>query len=351
MSYPNFYYGDGGEAEMELFGANDFESGSEGLAFRSIGVEAQHSHLDAFDMQALKQGFDVHQTQDHFKNEAKAPAVVPKVDVAFSLPRTHFTLAHCTAQAAISRMQLSLDSAAIDMDCWFSAGECCWYGQHLSLQGTMEVVVHICQVGEGLVVSIRKLRSTCGLGVFGNIFRALQLCMCDTDSKENTDSTDNKDSTGPSKTGTISFDSPRTSASVVSADDFVLGTRVVFQLAQGLLEERIQGAQMLCDLSTKQAHYLELPAFQINCVDTLSALLSDNDVSVRTMGLMAALQFAELPSYRCRLQGQGIRDGLDSFLHPQEYQTVEARRCAISLLSLLEGEFTSRSIDRETLST
>ena len=108
----------------------------------------------------------------------------------------------------------------------------------------------------------------------------------------------------------------------------------------GDVESHVQCAKMLCDVAQKDARYLELPAFRVNCIELLEALVIDESEDVRQHAVMAIAAFAELASYKEAFLHSCILPVLFGLVEncsniEKVYETAQVRRTAATVLALL----------------
>ena len=123
-------------------------------------------------------------------------------------------------------------------------------------------------------------------------------------------------------------------ASQVSDEEFLEGVQPIFRMAACSLESRIQSVKMLCDVAQKDAHYLELPAFQPQCVQLLCELVMDETDDVRQHAVMAIAALAELDSYREAFIHSSVLPELFCLVENCQYETAQMRRTAAAILAV-----------------
>ena len=126
----------------------------------------------------------------------------------------------------------------------------------------------------------------------------------------------------------------------VTDEEFLQGIQPVFRMAEHSNESRVQCAKMLCDVSQKDAHYLELSAFRPQCVKMLESLVMDESEDVRQYAVMAVAAFVELPSYKEAFMSSAVLPVLFNLVEnnvdaQQAYETAQVRRTAARVIALL----------------
>ena len=186
------------------------------------------------------------------------------------------------------------------------------------------------QAANRFAVAVRKTSGDCSLsGTFTNFFNAMKAAL----------STDAAAGVPARKAFCIP---PMKCSVTVSDEDFVEGVQPIFRMgaASSCLESRIQSAKMLCDVSQKEARYLELTAFRPACVELLEALVTDESEDVRQHAVMAVASFAELASYKEAFLHSCVLPVLFGLVEncseaQQVYETAQVRRTAAAVLALL----------------
>ncbi len=182
------------------------------------------------------------------------------------------------------------------------------------------------QENAGYKVAVRKVTSDCSINsAFTNFFNAMK-CALSTDHCP-----------APRKAFVIP-----TGVSLIKLSDaeFLEGIQPIFRMSEHNNESRVQCAKMLCDVSQKDAHYLELSAFRLPCVRLLESLVLDESEDVRQYAVMAVAAFAELPSYKEALMCSAVLPMLFGLVEncvelQQAYETAQVRRTAARVLALL----------------
>lgn len=193
----------------------------------------------------------------------------------------------------------------------------------------MQINLYQDKVVNNYIVAARKISGCSAVsGCFNNFYSALQAALC----------------TDPNSCGTPvrkAFCIPTGMCLMkVSDEEFLGGILPIFRMAEHNNESRVQSAKMLCDVSQKDAHYLELSAFRPQCVKLLEALVMDESEDVRQYAVMAIAAFAELPSYKEAFMCSSILPVLFGLVEncsdlQQAYETAQVRRTAARVLAML----------------
>ena len=165
-------------------------------------------------------------------------------------------------------------------------------------------------------------------GCFNNFYSALQAALC-------------TDKSAPGTPVRKAFVIPTSVCMIKMSDEqFLEGIQPIFRMAEHSNESRVQCAKMLCDVSQKDAHYLELSAFRPQCVKMLESLVMDESDDVRQYAVMAVAAFVELPSYKEALMSSAVLPVLFHLVEnhvdaQQAYETAQVRRTAARVIALL----------------
>ena len=173
-------------------------------------------------------------------------------------------------------------------------------------------------------VAVRKVSCDCSINAcFTTFFNLMKTALC----------TDTTDCAKPVRKP---FCIPKSCgwASQVSDEEFLEGVQPIFRMAACSLESRIQSVKMLCDVAQKDAHYLELPAFQPQCVQLLCELVMDETDDVRQHAVMAIAALAELDSYREAFIHSSVLPELFCLVENCQYETAQMRRTAAAILAV-----------------
>lgn len=126
-----------------------------------------------------------------------------------------------------------------------------------------------------------------------------------------------------------------------SDEEFLLGIEPVFKMAQeACMEPRLEAAKMLCDLSCKEAHFLELSGFRSDCLIVLESLMKDSFADVRQHTIMALGKFAEISSYQEGIIFSRMLPVMFALVdncpnYELSYETAQIRRTASAVIELL----------------
>jgi hypothetical protein len=200
-----------------------------------------------------------------------------------------------------------------------------WRGKYLCGASSIDVEVHLYHGGAGrFTVAAQKVACDCSMNnVFGTFFNAMKSALCNDPTSQRT---------APARK---QFSIPTTSLVTVRDEDFVEGVTCVFKMCDSNTDGRVAGVKMLCDVSRKSAHFLELAAFQPKCVELLESLIQDEQDEVRQHAVMAVAAFAELDSYREAFLRSEVLPALFLLVENCQYETAQMRRTAASILALL----------------
>jgi hypothetical protein len=191
--------------------------------------------------------------------------------------------------------------------------------------------MYAAQNPNSFIIAARKIRCDCSQNtVFSKFFSAMKKALSGTDDSE---------TVGCRKRA---FCIP-TGVSVysVSDEEFLNGVCPLFKMTEDCLELRIQSVKMLCDIATKEARYLELPAFRLQALQALNALVVDESDDVRQHAVMAISVLVDLPTYKeAFIQSTNILPALFSLVEncPDQahaYETAQVRRTAAAVLAVL----------------
>jgi hypothetical protein len=202
-----------------------------------------------------------------------------------------------------------------------------WKGKYLKGSCSFDVEVNLYhdKAADTFTVAIRKVSCDSSVNhVFNTFFNAMKTALCN-------------DPSSPRSAPTRKpFCIPTTCSLVtITDDDFLQGVKCIFKMCDSSMEARVQGVKMLCDVSHKSAHFLELPAFRPKCVELLESLIQDEQDEVRQHAVMAVVAFAELDSYREAFLRSEVLPALFLLVENCQYETAQMRRTAASILALL----------------
>jgi hypothetical protein len=200
-----------------------------------------------------------------------------------------------------------------------------WRGKYLCGASSIDLEVHLYSGGaRSYTVAAQKVTCECSLNnVFNTFFNAMKSALCNDPTNQRA---------APARK---LFSIPTTSLVTVSDEDFLEGVNCVFKMCDSSTEARVQGVKMLCDVSRKSAHFLELAAFRPKCVELLESLIQDEQDEVRQHAVMAVVAFAELDSYREAFLRSEVLPALFLLVENCQYETAQMRRTAASILALL----------------
>jgi len=321
----------------ELFSVCDVEDLSGDLKWRAMTVESNHIENDTCISQASWNGKDNQSINTvAIFSEAKSSSTSHASfcpSVPFGMAGTNFTVEHSDFNTVFELINNVL-LAQNEMDFSYFSDEFLWRGKKLSCSGSMEVDINLYhdKSANNYVVAARKLRSDCGLGgTFQTFFAALKSSALSLDSVEGV---------GARKRFVIPNMASMPGANCVTDAEFLNGSHTIFRMCLSGLSERIQGAKMLCDVSKKEAHYLELPEFHSEVVRVLEALVQDDSDEVRQYAVMAVAAFAELASYKEAFLHSSILPALFGLVEnctnlELAYQMAQVRRTAASVLAVM----------------
>mmetsp|Transcript_5254 Transcript_5254/g.8580 ORF Transcript_5254/g.8580 Transcript_5254/m.8580 type:complete len:324 (+) Transcript_5254:268-1239(+) len=237
-----------------------------------------------------------------------------------------------------------------------------WKGKYLSGSSSFEMDINLYhnRTDNNYVVGVRKIKSDCCLqsGGFRSFYDSFKSALSSTPSLSSSASNTSAprkrfvipsgfkysavcqsvaNSSSCSTTGAVADGS---NSRVVTERAFLEGVRPAMKMALCCLENRIQGAKMLCDVSKKEAHYLELPEFHSEVVRVLEALVQDDSDEVRQYAVMAVAAFAELASYKEAFLHSSILPALFGLVEnctnlELAYQMAQVRRTAASVLAVM----------------
>jgi hypothetical protein len=147
----------------------------------------------------------------------------------------------------------------------------------------------------------------------------------------------------------LSSSASSSSASSVTEEQFLKGIQPLLQMSkETFFETRLEASKMLCDLSTKERNFLELPTCINLCCSSLELLLKDEFEDVKQFAVLALTAFAEFSSfYRSHILSSFGKSSLQEIVSlirnvevgSSTYATAQMRRKASYLLSLLIKEF------------
>jgi hypothetical protein len=189
----------------------------------------------------------------------------------------------------------------------------------------------VCGINHRYLIAVRKMRNDCvQSSTFSTFFNGLKKGLC-TDPESRC--------SGPPARKAFCIPTSRCLASVTDAQ-FLEGVEAVFKMGEGNLEAREQCAKMMCDIASKDAHYLELPAFRSKALYLLTELVVDESDDVRQHAIMAISVFADIPSYKEAFIQSSVLPVLFGLVEnaPDQahaYETAQVRRTAAAVLAVL----------------
>lgn len=321
----------------EFFQDEKAPDGEAGMRYRSLAVAPamrQEHVFHAFSDPASDPSFKndtsallVHAMNAKAGGPAAGPGALP--ELPFGLPRTHFTVSGTTMAAMQPQIQEYLD-ALKDMDFTFIAEQHMWKGKYL--QGAccfeMDVRAYQDRGSDEITFAVLKSKSDARCGKFMTFYEGLKACV-----------TGVPEAKKPRR-GVMLRELPADFA-VPTDDEFISGIEPVFKMAQeACMEPRLEAAKMLCDLSSKELHFLELDAFRSDCLVVLETLIQDNFHDVKQHTVMAISKFAKIDSYQEGIISSKILPVLFALVDNSpstipSFETAQIRRSAAATVALL----------------
>ncbi|KAJ1423903.1 hypothetical protein B484DRAFT_451745 [Ochromonadaceae sp. CCMP2298] len=293
------------------------------LKFRSIKVDEQGG--DFFYQPASHVDFGQAFAKSAVKSSSGSGSDCPSVP--FGIARTNFPVEKSDYGSVVQAIHDTL-LAQEDHDFSFVDHEHMWRGKYL--QGSccfeMDVNLYHDSAANNFIVAVRKVKCDSGLtGAFNKFYRELKTAL---------------GTPQPAPPKGPCFPSRCPGASAVTDKDFLDGVKSVFRMAYCLLENRVQAAKMMFDISQKDAHFLELPGFSVEAVKVLEALVSDEAEDVRQHAVMAVAAFVELASYKEAFMRSSMLSVLFGLVENcpdslQAYESAQVRRTAAAIMAVL----------------
>lgn len=328
------------DQDDELF--NAYEGPDADLKFRSVKVESGISHEPHFYHDSRPTGSDFLLETQFFKKVKEAAASNGNVcpSLPFGMSKTNFSMTNTDCGSVIQSVTNYL-SGLTEHDFSFIKDDFMWKGKFLQGSASYEFDINLYHQrgSENYTVVVTKMKSDCAPnGGFFDFFAAFKTALA-TPTAGDVESAAAPARRRPGPPPSFSFGTP---ACVLSDEDFLSGIQPVFKMAHGCIESRVQSAKMLCDVSQKSAHYLELPAFRAACITTLKAMVTDENLEVRQHAVMAIAAFTTLPSYQLPMICSCILPVLFGLVqdcaNPEHhYDTAHKRRTAGTILALLSA--------------
>jgi len=314
---------------------NSYEDSAADLKFRAIKVD-NFSHNDYFPSSSYA-GAPAMSMCSQFINKfvETGPVKQNNDDMCPVLPRgisnKNFIINNQDYATVVRMISEFLVNYNDNFDFSYVPSEHMWRGKYLNGSNCFEVDVNVYTSGpNGFTVTVRICKCECSCcGTFNEFFNAMK----------------NKLSTDAAAKGPVRkpFVIPTMNAGLlppVSAEEFLEGIKPIFCMAKGCWESRVQASKMLCDVSRKNASYLELPTFRVECARALEAFLGDECHEVRQYAIVAIAAFVELPVYHELFLRSRILSALFVLIeNPVDatisYETAQVRRLAAASLAHL----------------
>uniref|UniRef100_A0A7S3GQE8 Uncharacterized protein n=1 Tax=Spumella elongata TaxID=89044 RepID=A0A7S3GQE8_9STRA len=326
MSYFD-YYGD--MEEVELFSVTDFSA--EDMTYRSIAVDSRPAgdYMRSYEAPVYSMSKNSKFAVNVTAKSSSTASVNGCPSVPFGVSKTKFMMNMTDSRTVIESINTHLKSQS-DFDFSHVEEDHMWKGKFLCGSSCFEVEINLYQdkTVNKYVVAVRKVSGCSAVsGCFNNFFSAMQSALC----------------TEPSASTPVrkAFCIPTGICMMQMSDEqFLEGIQPIFRMSEHNNESRVQCAKMLCDVSQKDAHYLELSAFRLPCVRLLESLVLDESEDVRQYAVMAVAAFAELPTYKEALMCSAVLPMLFGLVEncvelQQAYETAQVRRTAARVLALL----------------
>eukprot|EP00600_Ochromonadales_sp_CCMP1393_P007669 CAMPEP_0174971264 /NCGR_PEP_ID=MMETSP0004_2-20121128/9885_1 /TAXON_ID=420556 /ORGANISM="Ochromonas sp., Strain CCMP1393" /LENGTH=288 /DNA_ID=CAMNT_0016221173 /DNA_START=128 /DNA_END=991 /DNA_ORIENTATION=+ len=267
---------------------NSYEDYSTDLKFRSIAVESAPTHDDFF---FEPEGNAYHDTSVDFSkpyNITSKSDVVPMIitssssdvscgtcpDLPFGIPNNQFIINKSDCREVVQAISDNLVNQHPHHDFSFIEREHMWKGKYLSGSSSFEMDINLYhnRTDNNYVVGVRKIKSDCCLqsGGFRSFYDSFKSALSSTPSLSSSASNTSAprkrfvipsgfkysavcqsvaNSSSCSTTGAVADGS---NSRVVTERAFLEGVRPAMKMALCCLENRIQGAKMLCDVSKKE---------------------------------------------------------------------------------------------------
>lgn len=247
----------------------------------------------------------------------------------FGLPRTHFIV----PGSSMHIMRPQIDEylgGLLDMDFTFIPEQHMWKGKYLQGACCFEMDVRAFQERGSDDITFAVLKSKCDArcGKFQSFYDGFSASLTgEAPAKK-------------ARRGMVLRDLPADFA-VPTDEEFISGIEPVFKMAQeACMEPRLEAAKMLCDLSSKELHFLELEAFRSDCIVVLETLVQDNFNDVKQHTIMAISKFAEIESYQEGIITSRILPVLFALIDNSpssipSFETAQIRRSAAATIALL----------------